>query len=127
MEELHQAIEDALTFTFSHGEVTTDDDDNPHHRLLILRDRKTTEPWISMSQQGSETLNRTFAELKSKDEERRRAAAYDLYQLVSTASRGEMFEMFSLLMLTKFRAVSRQVPGILQQRQLQDHPADQQQ
>ncbi len=69
--------------------IITGSDGNPipHYVLYALRNCPGS---IRMSQQGSDTLNRTFTELKSKDEDHRRLAAYDLYQLVSTASRGMM-------------------------------------
>lgn len=67
---------------------------------------KTTAPWISMSQQGADSLNRTFTELKSKDEDRRRLAAYDLYQFVSTAYRGEVVRVLPTSKLTDHRAIS---------------------
>lgn len=41
-----------------------------------------------MAQQGVEALNRTFHELKSKNEETRLKASYELRELVSTAVRG---------------------------------------
>ena len=80
-----------------------DGDPIPPYVLYVLR-----TPWspISMSQQSSDTLNRTFTELKSKDEERRRLAAYDLYQLVSTASRGKTDKSLPMHNLTRSRAIS---------------------
>ena len=44
-----------------------------------------------MAAQAMETLNRTFIELKSKNEETRRRASYDLRDLVVSAARGEAF------------------------------------
>ena len=44
----------------------------------------------SMATQAMETLNRTFIELKSKNEETRLRASYDLRDLVVSAARGEL-------------------------------------
>ena len=44
-----------------------------------------------MATQAMEALNRTFIELKSKDEETRLRASYDLRDLVVSAARGEAF------------------------------------
>lgn len=41
-----------------------------------------------MASQTTDALNRTFADLKSKSEDVRLRASYDLYRLVATASRG---------------------------------------
>ncbi len=41
-----------------------------------------------MTQQGVEALNRTFQELKSKNEETRLKASYELRELVATAVTG---------------------------------------
>ena len=46
------------------------------------------EPLINMASQIPDALNRTFADLKSKSEDVRLRASYDLYGLVATASRG---------------------------------------
>lgn len=43
---------------------------------------------IIMASQSTDALNRTFADLKSKSEDVRLRASYDLYGLVATASRG---------------------------------------
>ena len=42
----------------------------------------------AMSLQGSEALSRTFQELKSKNQEVRLKASYDLYSLIVLAARG---------------------------------------
>ena len=83
-----------------------DKDDDRELTCCGLYILKTTAPWISMSQQGADTLNRTFTELKSKDEDRRRLAAYDLYQLVSTAARGKVIRVLPTPKLTDHRAIS---------------------
>ena len=44
----------------------------------------------TMSQQGSEALNRTFQELKSKSQDARLKASYDLYSLITLAARGDL-------------------------------------
>jgi len=41
-----------------------------------------------MSLQGSEALSRTFQELKSKNQDIRLKASYDLYSLIVSAARG---------------------------------------
>jgi len=41
-----------------------------------------------MSLQGSEALSRTFQELKSKNQDTRLKASYDLYSLIVSAARG---------------------------------------
>ena len=101
---MEEATAEALSSTIDtlpFSPVTTFYDNvDRHDRLTALHDLKTKEPRVSMSQQGGEALNRTFTELKSKDEDRRRLAAYDLYQLVTTASRGEMLKILPLLELT---------------------------
>jgi FKBP12-rapamycin complex-associated protein len=49
-----------------------------------------------MAQQGVEALNRTFHELKSKNEDTRLKASYDLRDHVTTASRGKPSALVSL-------------------------------
>lgn len=44
-----------------------------------------------MALQLSDSLNRTFADLKSKSEDVRLRASYDLQGLVTTAARGKIF------------------------------------
>ena len=41
-----------------------------------------------MASQSVDSLNRTFSDLKSKNEDLRLRASYDLYNLVATAARG---------------------------------------
>lgn len=45
---------------------------------------------LAMALLAADTLNRTFIELKSKNEEVRLRASYDLYGLVAKASRGKL-------------------------------------
>ena len=49
----------------------------------------------TMALLATETLNRTFADLKSKSEDVRLRASYDLYGLVATASRGKLPARFT--------------------------------
>lgn len=49
---------------------------------------ESDELLINMASQTPDALNRTFADLKSKSEDVRLRASYDLYGLVATASRG---------------------------------------
>ena len=49
---------------------------------------ESDELLINMASQTTDSLNRTFADLKSKSEDVRLRASYDLYGLVATASRG---------------------------------------
>ena len=116
--QMEEAIEDALTSkihtSLSHAGTTLNDDDDLSVTSTTTYNLKTIEPSSSMAQQGSEALNRTFTELKSKDEDRRRLAAYDLYQLVSTASRGKRLEVFRHFELTEGRTFSGQVSRVLQ-------------
>lgn len=62
--------------------------------LVMQRSTESTvknesdELLINMASQTTDTLNRTFADLKSKSEDVRLRASYDLYGLVATASRG---------------------------------------
>lgn len=44
-----------------------------------------------MALQLSDSLSRTFADLKSKNEDVRLRASYDLQGLVTTAARGKIF------------------------------------
>lgn len=43
-----------------------------------------------MALQTTDALNRTFADLRSKGEDVRLRASFDLYRLVATASRGTL-------------------------------------
>lgn len=43
---------------------------------------------VMMASQSADSLNRTFSDLKSKSEDSRLRASYDLYNLVATAARG---------------------------------------
>ena len=47
-----------------------------------------------MALQLSDSLNRTFADLKSKSEDVRLRASYDLQSLVTTAARGKMLHVY---------------------------------
>ena len=52
---------------------------------------KTKPSPKTMAAQAMEALNRTFIELKSKNEETRTRASYDLRDLVASAARGKAF------------------------------------
>ena len=86
--------------------IATDEDDDRDDAPRVPYVLIAIEPSISMSQQGADTLNRTFTDLRSKDEERRRLAAYDLFQLVSTASRGEVLKTLPRPKLMMHRTIS---------------------
>lgn len=72
-----------------------------------------------MAQQGVEALNRTFHDLKSKSEDTRVKASYELRELVVTAVRGICSAPFQWdkELTQRIRAPSRQVSGILQPRE----------
>lgn len=61
-------------------------DDLPETKSLV--DSLTYNALEMATLQFTDALNRTFAELKSKSEDARLRASYDLYGLVATASRG---------------------------------------
>ena len=106
-------------------ENITKEDGHCNQLPSVLQILKVLRPFDSMAQQGSDALNRTFTELKAKDEDRRRQAAYDLYQLVSTAARGKSFKPLLVYKLMKYRAISGRFPSVLQQRQSPDNSAHQ--
>ena len=59
-----------------------------HLPCVYANKRLTHHARVIMALQSTDALNRTFADLKSKSEDVRLRAAYDLYRLVATASRG---------------------------------------
>lgn len=66
---------------------------NSLHLLFDNLDKKQSSPSI-MAAQAMEALNRTFIELKSKNDETRLRASHDLRDLVVSASRGKAFCLF---------------------------------
>lgn len=75
-----------------------------------LHEESSSEPWVSepttsevaqsatfpaMALQAADALNRTFIELKSKNEDTRLRASYDLHNQVLKASRGKRLKIFS--------------------------------
>ena len=77
-----------------------------------------------MAAQATEALNRTFIDLKSKNEETRLRASYDLRELVVSAARGEAFPPIPLILrrltVHEHSATFRQIPRILYYCQYQD-------
>ena len=63
---------------------------NSFHFLWDNRDNVQSTP-NTMAAQATEALNRTFIELKSKNDETRLRAAHDLRDLVVSAARGRAF------------------------------------
>lgn len=66
---------------------------NSLHFLLDSLNKKQSSPSI-MAAQAMEALNRTFIELKSKNDETRLRASHDLRDLVVAAARGKAIRLF---------------------------------
>lgn len=57
-----------------------------------------------MALQTTDALNRTFADLKSKSEDVKSRAAFDLFRLVAAASRGMLSHKSRFFELTKLQS-----------------------
>lgn len=62
-----------------------------------------------MALQLSDSLNRTFADLRSKHEDVRLRASYDLQGLVTTAARGKALITHLIHQLTRFQSFHRTI------------------
>ena len=65
--------------------------DEPQGNSQHCQPQNTHTSPKAMAAQATEALNRTFIDLKSKNEENRLRASYDLRDLVVSAARGEAF------------------------------------
>lgn len=74
----------------------------------ILQPEHATDDSV-MALQLSDSLNRTFADLKSKHEDVRLRASYDLHGLVTTAARGKALITHLIHQLTRIQSFHRTI------------------